>query len=102
MMTRGQEQILINKFNNLSTNQQAPMEAPFMNYVLIPSEGKINPGYPQGLKIYSQSTKEIDKESNKLDISVSNAKYIILFSQSSWKIWLGTPCIHGIYRCRCK
>ena len=48
-----------------------------MNYVLSPFEGKINPGYPHGLKLYLKSTKEIDKESDKLDISVSNAKDII-------------------------
>ena len=48
-----------------------------MNYFLRSFEGIINPGYPQGLKIYLQSTKEIYKESDKLYISVSNAKYII-------------------------
>ena len=77
MMTRRQAQILINKFNNLSINQQSHMEDPFVNYVLSPFEGKINPGYPHGLKLYLKSTKEIDKESDKLDISVSNAKDII-------------------------
>ena len=40
-----------------------------LNYVLIPSEGNINPGYPTGIKLYLQATKEIDKETDKLDIS---------------------------------
>ena len=39
-----------------------------VNYVLSPSEENINPGNPQGLKIYLQSTKEVEKEADKLDI----------------------------------
>ena len=48
-----------------------------MKYVLIPFEGNINPGDPQGLKLYLQASKDIYKESDKLDISVSNEKDII-------------------------
>ena len=48
-----------------------------MNYVLIPFKGNINPGDPQGIKLYLQATKDIDKEADELDISVSNAKDII-------------------------
>ena len=48
-----------------------------MNYFLRSFEGIINPGDPQGLKIYLQSTKEIDKESDKINTSVSNTKDII-------------------------
>ena len=33
----------------------------------------INPVYLTGLKLYLQATKEIDKEADKLDVSVSNA-----------------------------
>ena len=51
--------------------------ADMINYVLSPFEEKINPGDPTGLKLYLQATKEIDKEADKLDISVSNAKDII-------------------------
>ena len=55
-----QSQILINKSNNLSTNQQVQMDAaPAVNYVIILFEGNINPEYPQGLKIYLQATEEI-------------------------------------------
>ena len=50
---------------------------PAVNYVLSSFEGNINPGYPQGLKLYLQETREIDKESDKLNISVSNTKAII-------------------------
>ena len=53
------------------------MVDPVVNYVLIPFEGDINPGDPQGLKLYLQSTKEIFEEVEKLDIPVSNAKDII-------------------------
>ena len=48
-----------------------------VNYLLSPFKGNTNTGYPQGLKLYLWATKEIDKEAEKLDISVSNAKYII-------------------------
>ena len=45
--------------------------------VLILFKGNIHPGDPTGIKLYLQGTKEIDKEADKLDISVSNAKYIV-------------------------
>ena len=45
--------------------------------MLIPFEGNINPGYPTGIKLYLQSTKEIDKETDTLDILVPDAKDII-------------------------
>ena len=48
-----------------------------MNYVFSPFEGKLNTGDPQVIKFYRQAKKEIDKESNKLDIPVSNAKDIV-------------------------
>ena len=53
------------------------MDAPVVNYVLSPFKGNINPAGPQGLKFYIQSTKEIYRESDKLDILVSYAKDII-------------------------
>ena len=53
------------------------MDAPVVNYVISPFEDNINPGDPKGLKLYLQETKDIDKEADKLDISVSNAKDII-------------------------
>ena len=46
------------------------MDAPVVNYVISPFEDNINPGYPKGLKLYLQETKDIDKEADKLDISV--------------------------------
>ena len=77
VVTRRQAHILINQFNNLSINQQVQMADPVVNCVLNPSKGNMNPGDPQGLNLYLQATKEIDKEYDKLDISVSNAKDII-------------------------
>ena len=73
VLTRTQEQILINNFNNISTNQKVHMAAPVVNHVIRPFEGNINHGYQQVLKMYLQATKEIDKEAEKLDITVSNA-----------------------------
>ena len=46
-------------------------------YVISPFEGNINPGDSQGIKRYLQEKNDIYKESDKLDISVSNSKYII-------------------------
>ena len=69
-MTRSQSKILRNKFSNISTNQQVQITAPAVNYVLSPIERNTNPGYPQGTKIYLQAKKEIEKEADKLDISV--------------------------------
>ena len=39
-----------------------------MNYVIIPFEGDINHGYTTGLKRFLRATKEIDKETYRLDI----------------------------------
>ena len=50
---------------------------PYVNYVLIPSEGNINPGDKQGNSLYLQTTKGIDKEADKLYISVSNSTEIL-------------------------
>ena len=48
-----------------------------INYVLIPFEGNINTVDTKGVNIYLRATKEIYMEAERLDISVSNAKYII-------------------------
>ena len=102
-MTISQAQIIINQFSNLSINKQVHMDAPGVNYVLIPFEGNINPGYKQGLKIYLQSTKDIDKVADKLEISVSNAKYIMYhFISLAHKYGMGSPCIHSRNWCRPK
>ena len=47
-----------------------------VNCVISPFERNINIGYSQGIKIYLQATKYIDKESEKLYIPVSNSKDI--------------------------
>ena len=65
VLTRIQAQILINQFNKLSTNQQVQMASPVANYVLSSFEGNINTGYPHGIKLYIQSTKDIEKEYEK-------------------------------------
>ena len=49
----------------------------YVNYVLRPFGGNIKPGDPKELKLYLLEIKQIDKEADTLDISVSNAKYII-------------------------
>ena len=71
-----QSQILINQFNNLNINQKFHMDAP-VNHFLIPFEGIIHTKDPQGIKFYLQETNDIDKESDKFYIPVSNAKDII-------------------------
>ena len=56
-----QSHIIINQFTNLSINKKVQMAGPVANYVLIPFEGIINAGDPQGLKLYLQETEEIYK-----------------------------------------
>ena len=65
------------------------MVDPVVNYVLSPFEGKIHPGYPQGIKHYIQAAKEIYKEYEKLDISVSNSKDIMdhFISLAKKNVW---------------
>ena len=58
MPMRRQAPILINQFNNISTNQQVQMASTVVNYVLIPFRENINPGDPQGLKLYLKAIKE--------------------------------------------
>ena len=67
ILTKRQSQIIINKFNNLSINKPGQM-ADWANYVIIPFEGKINLGYPQGIKIYLQATKDTENKADKFDI----------------------------------
>ena len=60
-----------------------------INYLLSPFKGNIYLRYPTSLKIYLQATNKIDKETEKLDISVSNAKdiidpFIILANKYGW------------------
>ena len=70
-----QAKTLINWFNHININKPVHMED--FNWVLIPFEGKINPGDPMGIKLYIQATNEIDKETDKIDISVSNTKDVV-------------------------
>ena len=53
------------------------MSYPVVNYVLSPFEVNMNHGDLQGVKLYPKAKKEMDKESDKLDVSVSNAEDII-------------------------
>ena len=48
-----------------------------VNYVLRPFDGKINPGDPMWLKVCLQVTKEIDKETDMLDISGLTTKDVL-------------------------
>ena len=70
-----QAQTLLNCFNHLGINKPVHKEA--VNDLINPFEGNINPGYPTGIKLHLQATKEIDKETDKLYISVSNSKDIL-------------------------
>ena len=55
------------------------MEA--VNYVFRPLKGGIYPGDPTGINPCFQANKEIDKETDKLDISVYITKIIGLYTQ---------------------
>ena len=70
-----QAKILINRFHHIDTNKPVQMAA--MNDVFSPFEGKINPGDTMGIKLYLQVTREIEKQTDNIDISVSNTKDII-------------------------
>ena len=65
-------QMLMNLFKHLNINQPVYMAAVF--YFISPLEENIHPVDPMGLKIYLQAAKEIDKETEKLDSSVSNVQ----------------------------
>ena len=68
VLTSLQEQTLINWLNHIDINQPVQMES--VNFLFRTFEGNIDPGYPTDLKLYLQATKEIDTETDKLDISV--------------------------------
>ena len=69
VLTIIESQLLIKTFNNININQQVKMAAP-INCVLSQFEGNINHVDTTGLRLYLQSIKKIDKEAEKLDISV--------------------------------
>ena len=48
-----------------------------MKYVLSPFKGDINLGYNQGLKLYLHTMKYIEKESESIEVSDSNERYIL-------------------------
>ena len=86
LLIRIQVQSLIPPFRNLNINQQLQvqdkqpvqiMEISQEKYALTPFEGNIYPKEPQGIKLYLQETREMEKEADKLDVSFLNAKYII-------------------------
>ena len=70
LLTIRQVQSLIAPFNILSSNPEVQvqdnrpvqiMASPQVNYLIIPIEGNINPGEPQVIKLYVQTTQEIEK-----------------------------------------
>ena len=75
VLTILQAQRLINWFKYLNTNQT--IQTADVHYVISLFEGNTNPRGPKGIKLYFQTNKEIDKETDKLDISVSNTKNIV-------------------------
>ena len=54
-----QAQLIINLFNHIKINRPVYMAS--VNYMLVPFEGNINPGYPTVIKLYLQATKKTDK-----------------------------------------
>ena len=68
----------MNHFSNLSIPNQFIWMNSVVNYLLSLFEGSINPGDLEGIKLYVQSTQEIYKEYDKLNISVSNYEDIII------------------------
>ena len=72
VLTSLQAKMLINQFSHLDINQ--PVQMVGFGYVISPFEGDINTVDPTGINIYLQSTKNIYKETDKLDISISNYK----------------------------
>ena len=70
ILTIRQEQLIIERFNNLNINPQVQNMAVAVSYVPISFEGNMYYGDPQGIKIYLQVTKETENEADKLDISV--------------------------------
>ena len=66
----------ISYLNNLDTNTQVQIMETEVSYVIIPFEENINLGDPQGIKLYLWAKNNKWKEAAKLDISVSNAKYL--------------------------
>ena len=74
VLMRRQAQLLIAQFKNLNFNTKVLKMAAAVNYILCPFEGNINTRYPQRFRPYMKATKEIEKEADKLDISVSNTK----------------------------
>ena len=68
VLTSLQANKLIKRFNHLKINQPIQMAAG--NNVISPFEGNIKPRDPMGITIYLEETKEIDKETDKLYISV--------------------------------
>ena len=60
LLTRRKVQLLIKKFKNININQPVNMVDP-VKYVIRQFKGNINPRDPQGIKLYLQSTKGIEK-----------------------------------------
>ena len=75
VFTSLQAQTRIHRFNHININKTVHMAD--VNYVLRPFEGNINTGDPTGIKLYIQLTKDIENETHKLDIPLSNAKDIV-------------------------
>ena len=92
LLARIKQQILITQFRKLNVNKQIHNMLA-VNYVLIPFRGKINTGDPQGLNIYLKLTRELKKETEKLNIEFSKSKDIVEHLILLKKIWLGMPCI---------
>ena len=74
VLTRIQLQAPISKLNNTNINQ---IDVDPVIYVLSPFDGILNPIDLHWIKLYLQEKNDIDKQDEKLDISISNTKYIL-------------------------
>ena len=99
-------QALVEPFNNLNFTPQVKvqdnkkvhiMEASQVNWVLFPFEWNINPVEPQGIKIYLQTTGEIDKKRKSYIYHLITIKYIIYHLISLSNIMVGEYLYYGKY-----
>ena len=75
-MTRGKQQNLAAQFKRLNINKQVHNTAA-VNCVLRPLEGNIHTRDSYGVKLYLIATRYIEKETDKLYITVKNTKDIV-------------------------
>ena len=58
-LTIGHTQALIAQSNKLNDNPQVEIMGDQVSYLIIPFEGNIKDGYPQGLTLHLKSTEDV-------------------------------------------